>query len=78
MLITAAAALVTHDLLAVWNMQTRLELDAVHMAARSGEYEPEAPVLMLRCFFYRPEGAATKQPRATPWEKSDGRPSLAL
>jgi hypothetical protein len=43
LLITAAAALVTHDLLAVWNMQTRLELDAVHMAAAGVEFLPGAP-----------------------------------
>ena len=43
LLITAAAALVTHDLMAVWNMQTRLELDAVHMAAAGVEFLPGAP-----------------------------------
>ena len=43
MLITAAAALVTHDLLAVWNTQSRLELDAVHMAAAGVEFLPGAP-----------------------------------
>ena len=43
MLITVAAALVTHDLLSVWNTQTRLELDAVHMAAAGVEFLPGAP-----------------------------------
>jgi len=42
-LITGAAALVTHDLLAVWNTQTRLELDAAHMAAAGVEFLPGAP-----------------------------------
>jgi hypothetical protein len=43
MLITVAAALITHDLLAVWSTQTRLELDAVHMAAAGVEFLPGAP-----------------------------------
>lgn len=43
MLITAAAALVTHDLLVLWDTQTRLELDAAHMAAAGVEFLPGAP-----------------------------------
>jgi hypothetical protein len=43
MLITAAAGGITHDFLAVWDTQTRLELDAVHMAAAGVEFLPGAP-----------------------------------
>jgi hypothetical protein len=43
MLTTAAAAPVTHDLLVLRDTQTRLELDAVHMAAAGVEFLPGAP-----------------------------------
>jgi hypothetical protein len=43
MLIVAAAALVTHDLLAVWNTRTRLGLDAARMAVAGAEFLPDAP-----------------------------------
>jgi hypothetical protein len=42
-LITAVAGVVTHDLLAVLDTQTRLELDAAHMAAAGVEFLPGAP-----------------------------------
>lgn len=42
-LTTAAAAPVTHDLLVLRDTQTRLELDAVHMAAAGVEFLPNAP-----------------------------------
>jgi hypothetical protein len=40
--IPAAAGFVTHDLLAMWDTQTRLELDAAHMAAAGVEFLPGA------------------------------------
>ena len=43
MLVTAAAGVVTHDLLAVLDTQTRLELDAAHIAAAGVEFLPGAP-----------------------------------
>jgi hypothetical protein len=43
MLIAAAAGVVTHDLLAVLDTQTRLELDAARMAAAAVEFLPGAP-----------------------------------
>jgi len=47
-LITAVAGVVTHDLLAVLDTQTRLELDAAHMAAAGVEFLPGAPGRMRR------------------------------
>ena len=35
--------MVTHDLLVLWDTQTRLELDAAHMAAAGVEFLPGAP-----------------------------------
>jgi len=43
MLDTAAAALVTHDLLAMWNTEARLKFDAVRMAAAGVAFLPGAP-----------------------------------
>jgi hypothetical protein len=42
-LVMAAAGGVTHDLLTVWETQTRLEFDAAHMAAAGVEFLPGAP-----------------------------------
>jgi len=43
MLTTAAAAVVTHDLLALWNTQGRLEIDAAEMAEAGVAFLPGAP-----------------------------------
>jgi hypothetical protein len=43
MLITAAAALVTHDLLVRWDAQTRLQIDATRMAIAGAVFLPGAP-----------------------------------
>jgi hypothetical protein len=43
MLVTAAAAVVTHDLLALWNTRARLERDAIYMAVTGVAFLPGAP-----------------------------------
>ena len=43
MLTTAVAAVVTHDLLELWNTQARLELDAAEMAEAGVAFLPNAP-----------------------------------
>jgi hypothetical protein len=42
-LVMAAAGGITHDLLTVWETQTRLEFGAAHMAAAGVEFLPGAP-----------------------------------
>lgn len=43
MLVIAAAGGVTHDLLAVWNTQSSLEIDAARVAAAGVKFLPGAP-----------------------------------
>ena len=43
MLTTAAAALVTHDLLVRWDAQARLQIDATRMAVAGAVFLPGAP-----------------------------------
>lgn len=42
-LTTGAAAVVTHDLLALWNTRARLQIDAIHMAVAGVGFLPGAP-----------------------------------
>lgn len=48
LLTTAAAAVVTHCLLTLWNTRTRMEIDAAHMAAAGAAFLPGAPARALR------------------------------
>ena len=43
MLTTGAGALVTHDLLARWDLQARLQVDATRMAIAAAVFLPDAP-----------------------------------
>ncbi|HEY2523686.1 MAG TPA: hypothetical protein VGI29_01425 [Candidatus Binataceae bacterium] len=43
MLTTGAGALVTHDLLARWDLQVRLQLDATRMVIAAAVFLPDAP-----------------------------------
>jgi hypothetical protein len=43
LLTTSAAAVVTHDLLALWNTRARLQIDAIHMAVAGVGFLPGAP-----------------------------------
>lgn len=42
-LTTSAAAVVTHDLLALWNTRAHLQIDAIHMAIAGVGFLPGAP-----------------------------------